>query len=93
MLDAICKFADDVVNVKDGLSAQSIARFLLRASQCEFTLNLVLEELQKDLWAAQMDARAAHCTGTALSVAAGLVGACVPGIAAKIMLFICGYST
>ncbi|GLJ31179.1 hypothetical protein SUGI_0624790 [Cryptomeria japonica] len=51
MLDAICKSADDVVNVKDGLSAQSITRFLLPVSQCEFTLNLVLEELQKDPWA------------------------------------------
>ncbi|GLJ18859.1 hypothetical protein SUGI_0337000 [Cryptomeria japonica] len=90
MLDAICKFVDDVVNVKDGFSAQSIARFLLPASQCEFTLNLVLEELQKDLWAAQTDARTVHCTGTALNVAAGLVGACVPSTTAIIMLFIGG---
>ncbi|GLJ28783.1 hypothetical protein SUGI_0567470 [Cryptomeria japonica] len=32
MLDAICKFADDVINVKDDLSAQSITQFLLPAS-------------------------------------------------------------
>ncbi|GLJ14222.1 hypothetical protein SUGI_0228290 [Cryptomeria japonica] len=31
-LDAICKFVDDVINVKDDLSAQSIAQFLLPAS-------------------------------------------------------------
>ncbi|GLJ21683.1 hypothetical protein SUGI_0403910 [Cryptomeria japonica] len=31
-LDAICKFHDDVINVKDGLTAQSITRFLLSAS-------------------------------------------------------------
>lgn len=48
MLDAIYKFADDVINVKDDLFAQSITRFLLPTFQCEFTLNLVLEELQKD---------------------------------------------
>lgn len=82
-----------IAGVKDGLSAQSIARFLLPASQCEFTLNLVLEELQRDPWAAPTSARAARCTGTALSVAAGLVGACVPGTAARIMLFIGGPST
>ncbi|GLJ19813.1 hypothetical protein SUGI_0358960 [Cryptomeria japonica] len=78
MLDAICKFVDDVINVKDDLSAQSIARFLLPTSQCEFILNLVLEELQKHLWAVEIDARATRCIGTALSMATGLVGACVP---------------
>ncbi|GLJ35055.1 hypothetical protein SUGI_0705440 [Cryptomeria japonica] len=93
MLDVICKFANNVVNVKDGLSAQSITPFLLPASQCEFTLNLVLEELQKDLWAVQINARATCCTGTALSMVMGLVGACVLGIAARIMLFIGGHST
>ncbi|GLJ21373.1 hypothetical protein SUGI_0393290 [Cryptomeria japonica] len=92
-LDAICKFADDVINVKDDLSAQSITRFLLPDSQCEVTLNLVLEELQKDPWVAQMNARAACCIGTTLSVAAGLVGACVPDTTARIMLFIGGPST
>lgn len=51
MLDAICKFADDVINIKDDLSTQTIARFLLPTSQCEFILDLVLEELQKDPWA------------------------------------------
>ncbi|GLJ21030.1 hypothetical protein SUGI_0384250 [Cryptomeria japonica] len=45
-LDSICKFVDDVINVKDGLSAQSITQFLLPASQCEFTLNLVLEVVE-----------------------------------------------
>lgn len=39
-----------------------------------------------------MDARTEHCTGTALSVTAGLVGVCVSGTAARIMLFISGPS-
>ncbi|GLJ30999.1 hypothetical protein SUGI_0619540 [Cryptomeria japonica] len=93
MLDDVYKFIDDVINIKDNLSSQSIARFFLPASQCEFTLNLVLEELQKDLWVAQMNARVAHCTGTALSMVVGLVGACVSGTAARIMLFISSPST
>ncbi|GLJ44391.1 hypothetical protein SUGI_0930780 [Cryptomeria japonica] len=57
MLDAIYKFVDDIINIKDDLSSQSITQFLLPASQCEFTLNVVLEELQKDLWEVQTDAR------------------------------------
>jgi protein transport protein SEC23 len=78
---------------KDGLSSESIARFLLPASECEFTLNSLLEELQKDPWTIPTDQRAARCTGTALSVAASLLGACVPGSGARIMAFIGGPST
>lgn len=82
-----------VAGVRDGLSAESIARFLLPASDCEFALNLLLEELQKDPWAVPADQRATRCTGTALSVAAHLLGACVPGTGARIMAFMGGPST
>lgn len=82
-----------IAGEKDGLSAKSIGRFLLPASNCEFTFNLIFEELQKDPWPVQADQRAARCTGTALSVAAGLLGACVPGSAARIMAFIGGPCT
>ncbi|KAL6125691.1 hypothetical protein ACLB2K_073745 [Fragaria x ananassa] len=78
---------------RDGLSAESIARFLLPASDCEFTLNSVLEELQRDPWQVPADQRATRCTSTALSVAASLLGACVPGSGARIMAFIGGPST
>ncbi|GLT66063.1 hypothetical protein SLA2020_384560 [Shorea laevis] len=78
---------------RDGLSSESIARFLLPASECEFALNSVLEELQKDPWPVPADQRAARCTGTALSVAAALLGACVPGSGARIMAFVGGPST
>lgn len=53
----------------------------------------VLEELQKDPWPVPSDQRATRCTGTALSVAASLLGACVPGSGARIMAFIGGPST
>lgn len=82
-----------VAGVRDGLSAESIARFLLPASECEFALNLLLEELQKDPWAVPADQRPTRCTGTALSVAAHLLGACVPGTGARIMAFVGGPST
>lgn len=82
-----------IAGAKDGLSADSISRFLLPASQCEFTLNSVLEELQKDPWPVPPDHRASRCTSTALSVAACLLGACVPGSGARILAFIGGPST
>lgn len=52
-----------------------------------------MEELQKDPWPIQADQRAARCTGTALSVAAHLLGVCVPGSGARIMAFLGGPST
>lgn len=52
-----------------------------------------MEELQKDPWAVPADQRAVRCTGTALSVAACLLGACVPGSGARIMAFVGGPST
>ncbi|XP_043717002.1 protein transport protein SEC23-like isoform X2 [Telopea speciosissima] len=82
-----------IAGVRDGLSAESIRRFLLPASDCEFALNSVLEELQKDPWPVPADQRATRCTSTALSVAASLLGACVPGSGARIMTFIGGPST
>ncbi|OVA18466.1 zinc finger protein [Macleaya cordata] len=82
-----------IAGARDGLTAESIARFLLPASECEFALNSVLEELQKDPWAVPPDQRATRCTSTALSVAASLLGACVPGSGARIMAFVGGPST
>ncbi|XP_058084784.1 protein transport protein SEC23 C [Magnolia sinica] len=82
-----------VAGLRDGLSSESISRFLLPASECEFILSSVLEELQKDPWAVPTDQRSTRCTSTALSVAASLLGACVPGSGARIMAFIGGPST
>ncbi|KAL2491402.1 Sec23/Sec24 protein transport family protein [Abeliophyllum distichum] len=82
-----------IAGVRDGLSQESIARFLLPASNCEFVLNSILEELQKDPWPVPSDQRAARCTGTALSVAAHLLGVCVPGSGARILAFLGGPST
>ncbi|KAF7137583.1 hypothetical protein RHSIM_Rhsim07G0044000 [Rhododendron simsii] len=82
-----------VAGVRDGLSQESISRFLLPASECEFAMNSILEELQKDPWPVPTDQRATRCTGTALSVAAHLLGACVPGSGARIMAFTGGPTT
>ncbi|CAH9085463.1 unnamed protein product [Cuscuta epithymum] len=82
-----------IAGARDGLSQESISRFLLPASECEFTLNSILEELQRDPWPVPADKRASRCTGTALSVAAHLLGVCVPGSGARIMAFLGGPST
>jgi len=82
-----------IAGVRDGLSQESISRFLLPASECEFAMNSILEELQQDPWPFATDERATRCTGTALSVAAHLLGACVPGSGARIMAFTGGPTT
>ncbi|GFZ02705.1 Sec23/Sec24 protein transport family protein [Actinidia rufa] len=82
-----------IAGVRDGLSQETIARFLLPASECEFAINSILEELQKDPWPVPPDQRATRCTGTALSVAAHLLGTCVPGSGARIIGFVGGPTT
>lgn len=49
--------------------------------------------MQKDPWAVPADQRPTRCTSTALSIAASLLGACVPGSGARIMAFIGGPAT
>ncbi|KAL6646024.1 hypothetical protein ACP70R_014873 [Stipagrostis hirtigluma subsp. patula] len=100
ILEQMCFFAGKtkpttgvIAGSRDGVSSESIARFLLPASECEFVLNSVIEELQKDPWPVRADQRASRCTGAALSVAASLLGVCVPGSGARIMAFIGGPST
>lgn len=53
----------------------------------------LLDELQRDSFSVKSDERASRCTGTALGVAAGLLGACVPGTGARILAFVGGPCT
>ncbi|KAK6914375.1 Sec23/Sec24 beta-sandwich [Dillenia turbinata] len=76
--------------VQNGFNNAGVNRFLLPASDCEFTLNAILEELQTDQWPIPPGNRAARCTGVALSVAAGLLGACLPGTAGRIVALVGG---
>lgn len=82
-----------IAGIGEGITASSVNRFLLPASSCEFTLSSLLDELQRDAWSYPSDQRPARCTGTALTVAAGLLGACVPGTGARIMAFVGGPCT
>ncbi|TKY59929.1 transport protein Sec23A [Spatholobus suberectus] len=74
-------------------SAATVTRFLLPASDCEYTLYSVLDELQTDPWPVSLGTRPARCTGVALSVAAGLLAACNPGTGARIIALVGGPCT
>ncbi|KAA3484072.1 protein transport protein SEC23-like [Gossypium australe] len=79
--------------LQNGYTNTVVNRFLLPASDCEFTLNSLLDELQTDQWPVQVGHRASRCSGVALSVAAGLLGACLPGTGARIIALVGGPCT
>lgn len=57
---------------------------------CAFQL---LDEFQTDQWPVPPGSRASRCTGVALSVSAGLLGACSPGTGARIIALVGGPCT
>ncbi|KAM7266316.1 hypothetical protein ACFE04_004213 [Oxalis oulophora] len=79
--------------MQNGFPNAGIDRFLLPASECEFTLSSLLDELQPDQWPVKNGHRPSRCTGVALSVAAGLLGACLPGTGARIIALVGGPCT
>ncbi|KAL6191323.1 hypothetical protein ACLB2K_037714 [Fragaria x ananassa] len=79
--------------VQNGFPNSGVTRFLLPASECEFTLNSLLDELQSDQWPVPPGNRSSRCTGVAVSVAAGLLGACVAGTGARIVALVGGPCT
>ncbi|KAL1535670.1 Protein transport protein S23 E [Salvia divinorum] len=70
-----------------------INRFLLPASECDYTLDSLLDELVTDQWPIAPGNRALRCTGVALSVATGLLGASTTGTCARIILLVGGPCT
>ncbi|XP_061363758.1 protein transport protein SEC23 E-like isoform X1 [Gastrolobium bilobum] len=79
--------------LQGGDGGGGVTRFLLPASECEYTLNSLLDELQTDQWLVPPGSRPTRCTGVALSVAAGLLGACNPGTGARIIALVGGPCT
>ena len=71
----------------------AIGRFLLPVEECTFALEQVLEDLQRDPWPCKQEERAQRCTGTALSVALGLLESSVPRQGSRLMLFVAGPPT
>ncbi|KAJ7957280.1 Protein transport protein SEC23 [Quillaja saponaria] len=79
--------------VQTGFPNSGITRFLLPAADCEYTLNSLLDELQTDQWPVPPGSRPSRCTGVALSVATGLLGACSAGTGARIIALVGGPCT
>ncbi|KAM7279409.1 hypothetical protein ACFE04_006543 [Oxalis oulophora] len=79
--------------VQNGFPNAGVTRFLLPASECEFMFDNLLDELQPDQWPVTHGQRPSRCTGAALSVAAGLLGACIPGTGARIIALVGGPCT
>ena len=80
-----------------GLAAQGQADaaranqgFLLPVGQCQDTLAGLLEDMGPDPWEVSYGDRPKRCTGSALSVAAGLLANLMPNQGARIMLFLGG---
>ncbi|XP_059632086.1 protein transport protein SEC23 E-like [Cornus florida] len=78
---------------QSGIIDSGISRFLLPASECEYTLDSMLDELVSDEWPVPPGSRPLRCTGVALSIAAGLLGACQPGTGARIIALVGGPCT
>nr|GMD74254.1 protein transport protein SEC23-like [Ipomoea batatas] len=70
-----------------------INRFLLPATECEYNLDSLLDELVTDQWPVPPGNRALRCTGAALSVASGLLSACMAGAGARIVALVGGPCT
>jgi protein transport protein SEC23 len=62
------------------------SRFLMPVSECEFTLNSLLDDLTRDSWPVGADRRTFRCTGAALSVAIGLLEVTYAQSSARVML-------
>ncbi|RRT49882.1 hypothetical protein B296_00032915, partial [Ensete ventricosum] len=88
-----CMIEEEIVFLKSALS-QAIELLPENSLVGLITFGTyVLEELQRDPWPVPADQRASRCTSTALSIAASLLGLCVPGTGARIMAFVGGPST
>ena len=73
--------------------ASAIGRFLCPVSECSFTFENILDELQKDPWPVPSNQRLARCTGSAMSVAIGLLEVAMPRMGGRCMLFVGGPCT
>ncbi|KAI5284568.1 GTPase-activating protein S23, partial [Ascosphaera acerosa] len=69
------------------------SRFLLPVVQADYQITHALEHLQKDPWPVASDKRSLRCTGSALSVAVGLMETAFQNAGGRIMLFTSGPAT
>lgn len=82
-----------VLDPHNTLNANTLTRFFLPVEEVEFNLTSIFENLTPDPWVYKKDERALRSTGSALEIAASLLGATFPGFGARIMLFAAGPGT
>jgi len=76
---------------RGAMVSQATKRFLMPVTECEFTLNSLLDDLTRDAWPTSgADRRAYRCTGSALSVALGLAEVTCPQSSVRISLIVGG---
>eukprot|EP00397_Hematodinium_sp_SG-2012_P003443 GEMP01003451.1.p1 GENE.GEMP01003451.1~~GEMP01003451.1.p1 ORF type:complete len:611 (+),score=96.99 GEMP01003451.1:487-2319(+) len=78
---------------RGAMGGTGMRRFLLTVNECEYTLNSILDDLQKDSWPIGPEKRSARCTGLALSVATGLLDTTYAQNSARIVLLTGGPCT
>ena len=85
---------DQLVLGNDNKSIQAgVKKYLIPAGDCEFALNAVIEELNKDPWPVSPGNRPLRCTGNALSIAVTLLELAYTKHGGRIMLFTSGACT
>jgi len=78
-------------NQVQGAGTQAAGRFLMPVSECEFALNSLLDDLTRDAWPlGGHDRRPFRCTGSALSVAVGLIESTYPQSSARVVVVVGG---
>jgi len=78
---------------RGAMGGAGMRRFLLSVQECEYSLNSILDDLQKDSWPVGSERRPARCTGVALSVAVGLLETTYKLNSARIVLLTGGPCT
>lgn len=68
-------------------------KFIQPLSECQFSLEAILEQSLIDPWPIKPSSRPARCTGTALSIAVSLMELLYKGCSGRIMLFVGGPAT
>lgn len=71
----------------------NMKKYVVPISDCEFTLNGIIEELNRDPWTVSPGKRHLRCTGTALSLCLNLLETAYARHPARIMLFTSGACT
>lgn len=71
-------------------STGPINRFLQPLNKCDYGLTDLLGELQRDPWPVKQGNRSLRSTGSALSIAVGLLECTYPNTGGRIMLFVGG---